>query len=82
MSGQGYLTGRSKWELDTPSLMVDLPTMERSIDRVAACSRESGVGWRSHMKAIQDVPSVGYILFPVPLIVPPEGDLGSSVIIQ
>ncbi|MCA1646218.1 MAG: DSD1 family PLP-dependent enzyme [Chloroflexi bacterium] len=47
------MIGRSKWELDTPALVLDLDAMERNIARMSAVFRQAGVGWRPHTKAIK-----------------------------
>ncbi|HEY3079794.1 MAG TPA: DSD1 family PLP-dependent enzyme [Chloroflexota bacterium] len=38
-------------ELDTPSLLLDLPAFERNLERMAAFSRRTGVAVRPHAKA-------------------------------
>jgi len=45
--------GRSRWDLDTPALVLDLAAMERNIERMSAVFRQAGVGWRPHTKAIK-----------------------------
>jgi D-serine deaminase-like pyridoxal phosphate-dependent protein len=47
------MIGCSKWDIDTPALVLDLGVMERNIDRMATTFREAGVGWRPHTKAIK-----------------------------
>ena len=47
------MIGASKWEIDTPALVLDVGVMERNIDRMATTLREAGVGWRPHTKAIK-----------------------------
>ena len=48
------LIGCRKEELDTPVLLVDLPTMERNIDRMASTIiHEAGVNWRPHTKGMK-----------------------------
>lgn len=48
------LVGCRKEELDTPALLVDLPTMERNIDRMASTIvHEAGVNWRPHTKGMK-----------------------------
>ncbi|MDP6037343.1 MAG: DSD1 family PLP-dependent enzyme, partial [Candidatus Latescibacteria bacterium] len=42
--------GQSKWDLDTPALIVDLDKMENNIRQMAARCRESGLNWRPHAK--------------------------------
>ena len=53
--------GRSKWELDTPALVLDLGAMSRNIERMADTFREAGVGWRPHTKAIK-TPAIAHKL--------------------
>lgn len=38
------------WDLDTPSLVIDLDRMEANLDRVAAYAREHGLRLRPHTK--------------------------------
>ena len=41
-------------DLDTPALLVDLPTLESNIQRMAKTMvHEAGVQWRPHMKGIK-----------------------------
>jgi D-serine deaminase-like pyridoxal phosphate-dependent protein len=48
------LIGCRKEELDTPVLLVDLPTMESNIDRMASTIiHEAGVNWRPHTKGMK-----------------------------
>jgi D-serine deaminase-like pyridoxal phosphate-dependent protein len=44
------LIGRSKADLDTPALIVDLDIMEANIRRIAETCRAHGVSWRPHIK--------------------------------
>jgi D-serine deaminase-like pyridoxal phosphate-dependent protein len=44
------LIGRSKADLDTPALIVDLDIMEANIRRIADTCRAHGVSWRPHIK--------------------------------
>jgi D-serine deaminase-like pyridoxal phosphate-dependent protein len=55
------MIGRSKWDLDTPALVLDLDVMERNIERMSAAFRAAGVGWRPHTKAIK-VPALAHKL--------------------
>jgi D-serine deaminase-like pyridoxal phosphate-dependent protein len=55
------MIGCSKWEIDTPALLLDLGVMERNIDRMATTFREAGVGWRPHTKAIK-TPAIAHKL--------------------
>ncbi len=51
MSNLAGAVGQTKWSLDTPALIVDLPILERNIERMAAAFRKAGVNWRPHVKA-------------------------------
>jgi D-serine deaminase-like pyridoxal phosphate-dependent protein len=55
------LIGRSKWDLDTPALVLDLNAMERNVERMSTAFRQAGVGWRPHTKAIK-VPALAQML--------------------
>ncbi|HYM70613.1 MAG TPA: DSD1 family PLP-dependent enzyme [bacterium] len=61
MTLQTWAIGRPKTDLDTPALLVDLPTMERNLDRMARYMREAGVGWRPHTKALK-TPALAHML--------------------
>ena len=61
MSGFMSAVGRSKQELDTPSLVVDLPKMERNIVRMTERIIGYGVNWRPHTKG-QKVPAIAHQL--------------------
>ncbi len=60
MSASVGPVGRSKWELDTPALLVDLPTMERNIATMAKRIIGGGVNWRPHTKG-QKVPAIAHL---------------------
>ena len=49
-----------KQELDTPTLLVDLDRVERTIAEMAAFFRGHGVGWRPHTKG-QKVPEIAHL---------------------
>jgi D-serine deaminase-like pyridoxal phosphate-dependent protein len=53
--------GRSKSDLDTPVLLVDLAVMERNIATIAKRIRAHGVSWRPHTKG-QKVPAIAHKL--------------------
>jgi D-serine deaminase-like pyridoxal phosphate-dependent protein len=55
------MIGCSKWDIDTPALVLDLGVMERNIERMATTFREAGVGWRPHTKAIK-TPAIAHKL--------------------
>src|SRR3990170_4573338 len=42
--------GKSKWELETPALCVDLGKMERNLNAVHEALKRTGVGVRPHVK--------------------------------
>lgn len=42
--------GKSKWDLDTPALCVDLDALERNLKAVHTALRGTGVGVRPHVK--------------------------------
>ncbi len=42
--------GQSKWDLDTPALLIDLPAMERNIARMAAFFADKKAKLRPHAK--------------------------------
>src|SRR5438105_15603595 len=53
--------GRSKWELDTPALCVELTTMDRNVKKMAdIIVGQNKVGWRPHTKG-QKVPAVAWM---------------------
>jgi D-serine deaminase-like pyridoxal phosphate-dependent protein/ribosomal protein S18 acetylase RimI-like enzyme len=47
------IPGDSLAALDTPALLVDLPAMERNIERLFASLRGSGVAVRPHLKTVK-----------------------------
>jgi D-serine deaminase-like pyridoxal phosphate-dependent protein len=55
------MIGRSKWDLDTPALLLDLAAMDRNIERMAATFRAATVGWRPHTRAIK-IPAIAHKL--------------------
>jgi len=59
MAGQPWVVGQSRWDLDTPALLVDLPTLDRNIQRMARTFREAGVNWRPHTKG-QKIPALAH----------------------
>src|SRR5438094_8757208 len=59
--GSLEMIGHSKWDLDTPALLLDLAAMDRNIERMAATFRQAGVGWRPHTKAIK-IPAIAHKL--------------------
>jgi len=48
---QESILGRSRDEIDTPALLLDLDKFERNATRISSFLREHGVGWRPHSKA-------------------------------
>lgn len=55
----GGLVGRSKWDLDTPALCVDLDTMERNLKTMANTILGAGKSWRPHTKG-QKIPAIAH----------------------
>jgi D-serine deaminase-like pyridoxal phosphate-dependent protein len=55
------MIGCSKWDVDTPALLLDLGAMERNVERMTSVFRSTGVGWRPHTKAIK-VPALAHKL--------------------
>lgn len=53
------IIGRSKWDLDTPALLVDLDLVEQNILRMASFFQKTGVKWRPHTKG-QKVPALAH----------------------
>ena len=59
---QTGLVGTLKSDLDTPSLLVDLPTMERNISKMSTTIiQEAGVNWRPHTKGMK-TPALAHML--------------------
>jgi len=42
--------GLSKWDLDTPALLIDLDTLEKNIATIAGRCKNSELDWRPHTK--------------------------------
>ena len=51
--------GTSKYDLDTPVLLVDLDRMENNIRRMTDTFEQAGVNWRPHSKG-QKVPAIAH----------------------
>jgi len=49
------IVGRSKWEIDTPALLVDLKKLERNIRRMADFFKNRPAGLRPHFKTPKTV---------------------------
>ena len=60
MSVNAAVIGLSKGALDTPALLVELPSMERNIARMAEPIIGSGVNWRPHTTG-QKVPAIAHM---------------------
>ncbi|HVB97619.1 MAG TPA: DSD1 family PLP-dependent enzyme [Chloroflexota bacterium] len=58
-AGFGSLIGRSKWEIDTPALCVDLDIMDRNIQKMAGRILGGGKNWRPHTKG-QKIPAIAH----------------------
>ena len=59
MAGYGSLVGRSKWDLDTPALCVDLDVMNRNIQKMSGRILGAGKSWRPHTKG-QKIPAIAH----------------------
>ena len=46
----------TKWELDTPALLVDLDAMKKNLDTMAQYCRDKGINLRPHSKTYKAVP--------------------------
>lgn len=55
----GTLVGRSKWDLDTPALCVDLDVMGRNLNKMATTILGAGKNWRPHTKG-QKIPAIAH----------------------
>jgi len=53
------LVGRSKYDLDTPALCVDLDVMQRNLDKMARTIIGAGKNWRPHTKG-QKIPAIAH----------------------
>jgi D-serine deaminase-like pyridoxal phosphate-dependent protein len=53
------LVGRSKYELDTPALCVDLDVMQRNLNKMARTIIGAGKNWRPHTKG-QKIPAIAH----------------------
>jgi D-serine deaminase-like pyridoxal phosphate-dependent protein len=52
--------GQSKWDLDTPALLIDLDKLDRNISAMAARCKENGVDWRPHTKGHKN-PAIAHL---------------------
>src|SRR5258708_39113593 len=55
----GSIVGRSKWDLDTPALCVDLDIMDRNLKKMAGRILGAGKNWRPHTKG-QKIPALAH----------------------
>jgi len=53
--------GLDKWELDTPTLLIDLARLERNIQRMSSRCHEAGIDWRPHTKG-HKIPAIAHKL--------------------
>ncbi|MGE0846601.1 MAG: DSD1 family PLP-dependent enzyme [Flavobacteriaceae bacterium] len=51
VAGGGERAILRRSDIDTPALLVDVPTLEGNIARVAETCRRAGVNWRPHVKS-------------------------------
>ena len=54
------ISAATKWDLDTPSLVVDLDLLDQNIARMAQFFRAKGVNWRPHTKG-QKIPEIAHL---------------------
>lgn len=47
------VVGQSLDEVDTPALILDRPTLDANIARIAGTCRNAGVAWRPHVKSLR-----------------------------
>jgi|TARA_Y100000588_G_scaffold294903_2_gene314943 D-serine deaminase-like pyridoxal phosphate-dependent protein len=52
--------GLSKWDLDTPALLIDLDKLDRNIAEMAARCKTNGVDWRPHTKGHKN-PAIAHL---------------------
>ena len=50
----------SKWDVDTPALVVDLDLLEQNISYMSPFFRDKGVSWRPHTKG-QKIPEIAHL---------------------
>ena len=50
----------SKWDVDTPALVVDLDLLEQNISHMSQFFRDKGVSWRPHTKG-QKIPEIAHL---------------------
>lgn len=61
MGIHGYEVGLHKSELDTPALLIDLPTMERNLSKMAEHLKDTGVKLRPHVKLHNATPALAHL---------------------
>jgi len=52
--------GQSKWDLDTPALLIDLDKMDNNIKQMATRCSESSLNWRPHAKG-HKTPAIAHL---------------------
>ena len=57
--GSFAVVGRSKWDLDTPALCVDLDVMQRNMTKMSTIILGAGKNWRPHTKG-QKIPAIAH----------------------
>jgi len=60
MSTHEYEVGLHKGEIDTPALLIDLPTMEDNLRRMADYFKDSDVKLRPHIKLHKATPAIAH----------------------
>lgn len=53
--------GKHKSEIDTPALLLDLDTMERNLQRMAAFTADKGINLRPHVKTYKATPQLAHL---------------------
>lgn len=60
MNAHEYEIGLSKYDLDTPALLIDLPAMERNLHKMAALMGRNNVNLRPHAKLHKATPALAH----------------------
>jgi D-serine deaminase-like pyridoxal phosphate-dependent protein len=59
--GSDALVGIHKSEIDTPALLLDLPSMEQNLQRMAAFTAAKGINLRPHVKTYKATPELAHL---------------------
>jgi D-serine deaminase-like pyridoxal phosphate-dependent protein len=60
-SSAAAMIGMHKSEIDTPALLLDLATMERNLQRMAAFTAAQGINLRPHVKTYKGTPELAHL---------------------